>query len=125
LSLEEAHLKTLYLSGNIRRLKYLGTQVVASKAPKSSQRKKEGGPGGRQGHTFVVTDDVETIAKHEHEGVSEVGIRDPSVQQVMFCRKRGTGQSILTFVRNLAHLKNMEFCRESKELRGEVSITIK
>jgi hypothetical protein len=91
LSLEEAHLTTLCLSRNIVRLELLGTQVVASKTPKSSQRKEEGGPGGRQSPTFVVPDEVEKIAEHEHEGVSEVGIRDPSVQQVMFYRKIGFG----------------------------------
>jgi hypothetical protein len=50
---------------------------------------------------------------------------DPSVQQVMFCRKIGSGLSILTFVSNCVHLEDMEFCRESEESRGEVSFDIK
>jgi hypothetical protein len=66
------------------RLELLGTQVVVSMMPKSSQRKYEGGPRERQSPTFVVPDDVEKIAEQEHAGVSEVGIRDPSVRQVMF-----------------------------------------
>jgi hypothetical protein len=61
-SLKEAHLTTLCPSRNIVRLKLLGKQVVASKMPKSSQQKEEGGPGGRQSPTFVVPDDVEKIA---------------------------------------------------------------
>jgi hypothetical protein len=44
--------------------------VVASMMPNSSQRKAEGGPGGRQSPTFVVPDDVEKIAEQEHKEVS-------------------------------------------------------
>jgi hypothetical protein len=59
-----------------------------------------GGPGGGRSLTFVVTDDVENMAEQELKGVHGVRIRDPSVQQVRFCRKRGSGLSFLTFVGN-------------------------
>jgi hypothetical protein len=120
LSLKEAHLTTLCPLRNSVRLELLGTQVVVSKTPKSLQRKKEEGPGERQSLTFVVPDDVEKIAEQEHERDCEVGIRDPSVQHVRFCRMIGSGPSILTFFRSWAHLEDMEFCRESEESRGDV-----
>jgi hypothetical protein len=100
LSLDEAHFTTLCILRNIRRLELLGTQMIVSMTPKCLQRKEEGGPGGKQSPTFVVSHDVEKAAKLEHGRVCEVGIGDPSVQQLIFCRKIGCGLSILTFVRN-------------------------
>jgi hypothetical protein len=74
--------------------------VLASMTPNCSHRKEEGGPGGKLSRTFVVPDDVENIDEQEHEGLSEVKIKDPSVQKLVFSRKIGSGLSILTSVRN-------------------------
>jgi hypothetical protein len=49
---------------------------------------------------FCVPNDVETTAEQEHEGGCEVGIRDLSVQQPIFCRKIESGPSFLTLVLN-------------------------
>jgi hypothetical protein len=53
-----------------------------------------------------------------------VGISHPSVPTVMFCRKKGSGLAFYTFVRNLAHLEDMELYKESVESRVEVSFDI-
>jgi hypothetical protein len=73
LSLENAHFTILWMSRNIVRLELVGTQVVASMTPKSSQQKDDSCLGGTQSPTFGVPYDFVKIAAQEPEGVSKAG----------------------------------------------------